>query len=83
MFQAKKDGDKNVFGCKIMSPNDHNKFEEIDSHFVDSSGWGQEDEPALTPEQFLAKVKKDKFYAITGQGQFQVHVGEFIKKEIT
>lgn len=82
MFQAKKDHDKKVFDCKVLSPDDRDEFEEVNSHFVDSFGWGREDEPALTPEQFLVKVRKDRFYAITGQGQFQVHVGEFIRRGI-
>ena len=80
MFQATKHGDIGVFGCKLV-PDDLEEFIQTADFFVDSSGWGQEDEPALTREQFLEKVTQDRYYAITGQGQFQVHVGEFIKKE--
>ena len=46
---------------------------------VDSSGFGAEDEPALTPRQLLAWVKPGHGYAIIEQGQFQVVVGEFKK----
>lgn len=79
MFKAKENGDKGVFGCKMITPDDLEKFEEVDRYFVDCSGWGQESEPAMTPEQFLTKVKKDKFYAVIDYGQFQLWVGEYIK----
>ena len=82
MFQAEKDGDKNMFqDTKMFDLDDSDGFEQIDSHFVDSSGWGKKGEPALTVDEFLKKVKAGRFYAITGIGQFQVHVGEYIKKE--
>ena len=54
---------------------------ETDRFFVDSSGWGQEDEPALTINQFLKKIKAGKYYAIIEAGQFQVYVGEYILKD--
>lgn len=47
--------------------------------FVDSSGFGREDEPALTIEQLLDKLQSGKGYAITEVGQFQLYVGEFEK----
>ena len=81
MFQAEKDGDENVRNCKMLNPNDLDKFEEVNNHFVDFSGWGQKGEPALTIDEFLEKVKAGRFYAITGIGQFQVHIGEYVKKE--
>lgn len=85
MFQAKEDEDREVFGCKELSPDDLKEFEEIDEHFVDSSGFGRKGEPALTPEEFLKKVKKGRYYAITSIGQFQLFVGEYTKlgKKIT
>ncbi len=84
MFQAEKDGDKRVFAdCKMLDFDDffHKRFEEVNKYFVDESGWGQDDEPALTAEQFLKKVQKGKFYAIIERGQFQVYIGEYVKKE--
>ena len=80
MFQAEKEGDKKVFGSKMLSDDDIKKFEEVNRYFVDGSGWGQEDEPALTAEQFLKKIQKGKFYAIIECGQFQVNIGEYVKK---
>ena len=83
MFQAEKDHDKSIFAdCKMLDPDDlfHKRFEQVGSHFVDSSGWGQKGEPALTAEQFLKKIQKGKFYAIIECGQFQVNIGKYVKK---
>ncbi len=84
MFQAEKDNDKNIFRDMKMfiDADDFNRFEEVDNHFVDFSGWGQKGEPALTIDEFLKKVKAGRFYAITGIGLFQVHIGEYVKKII-
>ncbi len=49
-------------------------YTEVDEFFVDSSGFGQPGELALTKDQFLSKVKKGLAYAITRIGQFQVYV---------
>ncbi len=56
-------------------------WELIQVHFVDISGIGRDDEPALTLEQFFTKVKSGLGYAIIEEGQFQIHVGEFEKLE--
>uniref|UniRef100_A0A6M3LIJ0 Uncharacterized protein n=2 Tax=viral metagenome TaxID=1070528 RepID=A0A6M3LIJ0_9ZZZZ len=49
-------------------------------YFVDSSGFGSEEESALTASQFLKEIKTGKGYALTECGQFQVYVGEYYKK---
>ena len=60
-----------------------------DEHFVDSSGFGEPGEPALTGEQFIELIH-DRMrehadegnmpgWAITEVGQFQVYVGEFTR----
>lgn len=60
-------------------------YELVKELFVDSSGLGQEDEPALTKSQFQKEVNAlldahYKLYAtITRQGQFQVYIGLFKK----
>jgi len=54
-----------------------NGWKQTGSHFVDTSGFGREDEPALTQKQFHSKLKPGKAYAVTGMGKFQAHVGEF------
>ncbi len=82
MFKAKKDKDQDVFQkMKMFTDNLSEQFEEVDEHFVDLSGFGRKGEPALTADEFLEKVKADRFYAITRIGQFQVHVGEYVLKE--
>src|SRR4030042_6549218 len=53
----------------------------VETYFVDSSGFGQEGEPALTARQFLAKIKVDFGYALREVGEFQVVVGEYQKEE--
>ena len=78
LIEAKKDGDKAVFKAPLIE-NCPKGFMEVKSHFVDSSGFGAEGEPALTALQFLARVKAGRFYGITGQGQFQVYVTEYEK----
>jgi hypothetical protein len=61
-------------------------WELVDTHFVDSSGFGADDEPALSVRQFKALVedhitRKDPNtlvgWAVIEAGQFQVYVGEF------
>ena len=58
-------------------------WEEVDRHFVDSSGYGANDEPALSGSQFREIIKTRNAldmatgWAIVQVGQFQVYVGEF------
>ncbi len=47
--------------------------------FVDSSGWGESGEAALTVDEFTEKIKAGYGYATIAHGQFQVHVGVFKK----
>jgi len=65
-------------------PKGWSKVEEL---FCDSSGLGRDDEPALSFQQFEAKVReylaKDGVYgfAVTEAEQFQVYVGVYRKIE--
>ena len=51
--------------------------------FVDSSGVGHEDEPALTSDQFLSELRQyirenpDHGFGLSGVGQFQVYVSAY------
>lgn len=60
-------------------------YELLQELFVDSSGFGTDDELAYTQEKFLNKVKEwldihsSLTAKITNVGQFQVYVGLFIK----
>jgi hypothetical protein len=58
-------------------------WREVDRHFVDSSGFGADDEPALSARQFR-QVILDRIaevpgtgWAVVEAGQFQVYVAEF------
>jgi hypothetical protein len=50
----------------------------VDSLFVDKSGFGATDEPALTIEELLNSLKPGRAYAIIEEGQFQLYLGEFM-----
>ena len=78
-YVAKSNGDKNVFGCDYIGNYIPDGWEVSQKFFVDASGWGRENEMALTPGIFLRKVKKGLGYAITEKGQFQVYITEFKK----
>ena len=45
--------------------------------FVDKSGLGRPDEPAMTQDAFLKRVRKGYGYGIVEEGQFQVYVQEY------
>jgi hypothetical protein len=79
-IESLKDGD--IDGLKAI-PNlgDYvpEGFELVENHFVDSSGFGAEDEPALTIGQFVDKLGTKNGYAITESGQFQLNIGEFAR----
>lgn len=52
-------------------------FKLVRELFVDSSGFGATNEPALTQGQFYQELKPGFGYAVIEAGQFQVYVGEF------
>ena len=59
-------------------------WELVETHFVDSSGFGAENELALTLGQFTTLVRteianKDEIFgwALMSAGQFQVYIGQF------
>lgn len=53
-------------------------FRNSNIFFVDSSGWGDENEGALTLRAFLAMAPAGFGYAVVWAGQFQVCVRAFI-----
>ncbi len=77
---AAKDGDENVKTIPDFGDYRPKDWKLVEEHFVDSSGCGGYDEPALTFNQFLKEVKEGRGYAIIEQGQFQIYVGEFVRK---
>lgn len=48
-------------------------------YFVDSSGFGEDNEPALSLRRFVEKLEPGFGYAVTEAGQFQVYVEKFHK----
>lgn len=58
-------------------------WELVESQLVDSSGFGADDEPALTLPQLRAWVSENlrasSGYAIIEEGQFQIVIGRFQK----
>jgi hypothetical protein len=60
------------------------EYEEVKQFFVDSSGFGQPGEPALTFAQFMNAARSliesrsaPTYFAITEAGQFQVYIGAY------
>jgi hypothetical protein len=49
--------------------------------FVDASGFGLPNEPAMTQDMFIEALTAGKGYAITEAGQFQVYVAEYEMKK--
>ncbi len=49
----------------------------VTTHFVDSSGFGTLGEPALTIQQFLARLVPGHAYAVREAGEFQVVIAEY------
>jgi hypothetical protein len=74
---AEVDNDENVVKCPNFGYYRPKGWEETETFFVDSSGFGSESEPALSLGQFLEKVKEGYGYAITEEGQFQIYITEF------
>jgi hypothetical protein len=79
LYRAKSDKDIGVKGCKVVGIGDVFGYELVETYFVDNSGFGASDEPALTFNSFLDKVKTGYFYGIREVGQFQVYIGEYRK----
>ena len=79
LYRAKINKDEGVKGCRIIGKGDVFGYELVNTYFVDNSGFGCDDEIALTFNKFLDKVKIGFYYGIREAGQFQVYIGEFKK----
>lgn len=65
---------------RIDAPNEPRMMGCADGYlFVDASGWGNSNEPALTQDEFLAykEANPTLLFGITEAGQFQVVVGVY------
>ena len=81
-YVAETDGDEGVFKMPALGCYKPDGWETSNKYFVDSSGWGSENEPALTVKHFLTLVKKGRGYSIASAGQFQVHINEFTREAV-
>ena len=77
---ARYDKDEAVFSCPDLGNYIPKGWKKVNSFFVDSSVFGREGESTLTCGQFQDNIKEGRGYAIVESGQFQVYIGEFIKK---
>lgn len=78
-YIAKKDNDEGVKACKVLGDFIPIGWEKVNTYFVDNSGFGSENESALTFGQLLNKIKKGYGYTIGEQGQFQIYIHEYKK----
>ena len=81
-YIALEDGDEGVFKMPDLGCYKPDGWETSNKYFVDSSGFGAENEPALTIKHFLTLVKKGRGYSIASAGQFQVHINEFTREAV-
>jgi len=81
LYRAKQDKDEGVKGCKIVGTKDIYGYKLVETYFVDNSGLGDRNEPAMVFSVFLDNVKTGYYYGIKEVGQFQVYIGEYEKIE--
>lgn len=79
LYKAKHDKDEGVKGCKIIGNGDIYGYKLVNTYFVDNSGMGDRNEPAMIFSDFLDNVKGGYYYGIQEAGQFQVYIGEYEK----
>jgi len=73
------DNDKGVLSCELLGYAIPQGWQPTQSFFVDSSGFGSDNESALTIDNFIKEVRQGFGYALTSIGQFQVNIQEFIR----
>jgi hypothetical protein len=71
-------GDKPPFNFPFIGDWRPRGYRLVNALFVDSSGLGADDEPALSVNQLLARLRPGYAYAIIEAGQFQLYLGEFV-----
>jgi len=80
LYKAKVNEDEGIFkGVKVIGNDIPIGYELVETYFVDNSGFGAMDEPALQAGAFLKKVKAGYYYGITETGQFQIYIAKFRK----
>jgi len=81
LYKAICDGDIGIKGTPKIKSDKQNGYKQTACYFVDSSGFGRDDELALPFAKFLKQVKKGYYYGIAKAGQFQVYINEYKKIE--
>jgi len=76
-YVATEDQDEGVFGCPRIGDFTPKGWKEVDELFVDMTGFGSDDEPALTKTQFTNKIQEGLGYGISEVGQFQCYIRVF------
>lgn len=79
-YVAKCNGDEGVFKMPFLGCYKPKGWDVSNKYFVDSSGFGADNEPALTVKRFLSKVIAGRGYSLAQAGQFQVYVNEFVRE---
>ena len=77
LFIAQTNGDLNVRTAPYIEDYKPEGWRQTDTFFVDTSGFEDKNEFALTFNQFIEEVKKGYGYVIISMGQFQVYIAEF------
>ena len=76
-FVAEVNGDENVVNAPFLGHYVPEGWRVTAKYFVDNSGFGAEDEPALTLRGFLKRVRAGFGYGIFEAGEFQVYIREY------
>ena len=80
LFVAQTNGDVNIRTAPYIGDYTPEGWRQTETFFVDSSGMGGQNEPALTFDQLIAEVKQGYGYALVSVGQFQVYIAEFRRR---
>lgn len=75
----KRDGRARPFPFPFIGSYKPKGWKLLGTLFCDSTGFGGEDEPAMTRAQLIDRLKVGHGYAVIEAGQFQCYVGEFVR----
>jgi len=86
-LRARVNGDKEfhgpLFPFPMIGSHRPNGWKMIDRLFVDTSGFGSDNEPALSIRQLVERLKAGFGYALIEVGQFQAYIGVFRKLTVS
>ena len=73
-YIARCNGDEQVSTCQRLGNYIPKGWKLVNTYFVDNSGLGSDNEPALSFKQFLGKVRAGYGYGIGEAGQVQIYI---------